>query len=67
MQVIMVPMTNLFFFFTHDSAPVQFPGVPFLLGAILMLVSSIFAYLSFKKEKEAVALEAELLPEEINS
>lgn len=30
-------MTNLFYYFTKSSNPVHFPGVSFLLGAVLML------------------------------
>jgi DHA1 family tetracycline resistance protein-like MFS transporter len=38
-------MTNLFAFFTDKkAAPVYFPGAPFLLGALLMMVSSVLAY-----------------------
>lgn len=37
-------MNNLFFFFTHGSAPFQLPGAPFLLGSFLMLCSLIIAY-----------------------
>jgi DHA1 family tetracycline resistance protein-like MFS transporter len=43
-------MSNLFYFFTHKSAPVYFPGAPFLLGAILMMISTIFAYRSLIKD-----------------
>lgn len=45
-------MTNLFAFFTAQSAPVYFPGAPFILGAILMLVSAIIAYFALVHEKE---------------
>src|ERR1044072_795813 len=44
-------MTQLFNYFTHKSAPVQFAGAPFVLGGILMLASAFFAYRSFYKEK----------------
>ncbi|MBX2924530.1 MAG: TCR/Tet family MFS transporter [Chitinophagaceae bacterium] len=44
-------MTNLFAYFTKKNAPVYFPGAPFLLGAFLMLVSTILAYRMFKTEK----------------
>ncbi len=37
-------MTNLFAYYTSAAAPVHFAGVSFLLGAVLMLVSSIVAY-----------------------
>lgn len=37
-------MTNVFYFFTHKEAPFEFAGAPFLLGGILMLISSVIAY-----------------------
>ncbi len=37
-------MNNLFFHFTKENAPVHFPGIPFLLGAILMLFSLLIAW-----------------------
>lgn len=43
-------MTSLFAFFTAKGAPVYFPGAPFLLGALFMLISSILAVRSFKKK-----------------
>ena len=44
-------MTNLFYYFTHSSAPFQFPGAPFFLGFILMLASAFFVYFAFQKKK----------------
>jgi DHA1 family tetracycline resistance protein-like MFS transporter len=44
-------MTWLFAWFTRPSAPIQFPGAPFALGALLTLASAIWAYMSFKKGK----------------
>lgn len=46
-------MTNLFAHFTGHDAPVYFPGAPFLLGAVLMLGSTILAYRMFRTEKVA--------------
>lgn len=43
-------MTNLFYYFTHDQAPVQFPGAPFFAGFLLMTISTVIAYFSFKKK-----------------
>ena len=43
-----VLMTNLFSYFTKPGAPVHFPGAPFLLGAILTLVSILFSIPSLK-------------------
>lgn len=37
-------MTHLFAYFTKNSAPVHFAGAPFLLGAVLMLVSAVISY-----------------------
>jgi DHA1 family tetracycline resistance protein-like MFS transporter len=42
-------MSTLFYYFTHDQAPVQFAGAPFILGGVMMLISAIIAYFSFKK------------------
>ncbi|QJW88188.1 TCR/Tet family MFS transporter [Spirosoma taeanense] len=36
-------MTNLFSYFTASNAPVYFPGAPFLLGALLILISAVLA------------------------
>lgn len=47
-------MTNLFSYFTDKGAPVHFPGAPFLMGAILMLASTIFAVLNFKRARQKV-------------
>ena len=41
-------MTNLFTYFTGSQAPVLFPGAPFLLGGVLMLMSSFLAFNSLK-------------------
>ena len=37
-------MSNLFAFFTGPIAPFYFPGAPFMLAALLMLLSCFFAY-----------------------
>ena len=42
-------MASVFYFFTHEDAPIIFPGAPFVLGGILMFISSFLAYKSFKK------------------
>jgi DHA1 family tetracycline resistance protein-like MFS transporter len=46
-------MSWSFYFFTKQGAPVQFPGAPYLLGSILMLVSALLAIRSFKKQDSA--------------
>jgi DHA1 family tetracycline resistance protein-like MFS transporter len=45
-------MNNLFYFFTKDNAPIHFPGVSFLLGAIFMLISTIVAWKVLTREKK---------------
>ncbi len=43
-------MSMIFYFFTHKDAPFEFPGAPFILGGILMLISAIIAFYSFRKK-----------------
>ena len=59
-------MTNLFAYFTKPEAPVYFPGAPFLLGAVLMLGSTILAYGALKgtPTKKERAAEPEAVWEE---
>ena len=42
-------MSTVFYFFTHKDAPFLFPGAPFILGAVLMLVATILAVYSLRK------------------
>lgn len=42
-------MTNLFYYFTTE-APIHFAGAPFLLGAVLLIVSTVLARRSLKRE-----------------
>ncbi len=44
-------MTNLFAFFTGKAAPLYFPGAPFLLGAILTLISVLLAKRSLGRSR----------------
>ena len=44
-------MNNLFFYFTHDKAPVYLPGAPFFLGSILMATSFGIAYRALHPSK----------------
>jgi DHA1 family tetracycline resistance protein-like MFS transporter len=44
-----VLMTSLFAFFTSTNSPFLFPGAPFFLGAILVLISTGLAYRSMKR------------------
>ncbi len=39
-------MTNLFSWFTRPQASLRFPGAPFLMAAVLVLISSFLAYRS---------------------
>ncbi|WP_322551368.1 TCR/Tet family MFS transporter [Flavobacterium psychraquaticum] len=42
-------MASVFYFFTHEDAPFKFPGAPFVLGGTLMLVSTVLAYRTLRK------------------
>lgn len=57
-------MTYLFGYFTRPTAPVQFPGAPFLLGAVLTLLSVGLAVRSLRKHPPVAAGPAldEVLP-----
>jgi len=44
----------VFFFFTKKTSAVYFPGAPYLLAAILMIVSTFIAIRSFKKKHSLV-------------
>ena len=46
-------MTYLFGYFTRPTAPIQFPGAPFLLGAVLTLASVALAVRSLRKHPPA--------------
>ena len=50
-------MTTLFAWFTSKQAPFLFPGAPFLMGAVLMLISTLLAIRSFKRAREVKAKE----------
>jgi len=44
-------MTESFYYFTKPNPFLQFPGAPYIIGAILMLLSAILAVRSFKKRR----------------
>ena len=44
-------MTNLFYQFSKQEAPVYFPGISFFISGILSLIASIIIYFSLKKIK----------------
>ena len=46
-------MTGLFAYFTSKKAPIEFPGAPFIAGAVLMIVSAIIAYRTLYSEKHS--------------
>ena len=46
-------MTGLFSYFTSVNAPFQFPGAPFILGSVFMVISALVAYFTLTKEKSA--------------
>ncbi|MDF2430862.1 MAG: transporter, family, tetracycline resistance protein, partial [Mucilaginibacter sp.] len=41
-------MTWSFYYFTRPDAPFQFPGAPFVIGSVLMLLSTLLAVRSFR-------------------
>ncbi|WP_298304992.1 TCR/Tet family MFS transporter [Flavobacterium sp.] len=45
-------MSTVFYYFTHKEAPFQFAGAPFILGGILMFLSTIIAYFSFRNNNK---------------
>jgi len=45
-------MSTVFYYFTHKEAPFQFAAAPFVLGGILMFLSTIIAYFSFKNNNK---------------
>lgn len=54
-----IVMNNLFAWFTRPSAPVYFPGVSFLLGAILIVASTYVAYHTLRQGHHLAAMESE--------
>lgn len=57
-------MTNTFAYFTQKNAPVYFPGAPFILAAVLMLISAWLAYHAVKTEKKVPVVVEEKAAEE---
>jgi DHA1 family tetracycline resistance protein-like MFS transporter len=45
-------MNNVFKYFTSDQAPIHFPGIHFLLGAVFMLLSVWITWYVLSKEKK---------------
>ena len=48
-------MTNLFAWAIMPGNPIYLPGAPFFLGSLLMLMSAIMAYISFRKHHKPLA------------
>lgn len=44
-------MTNLFSYFTTTQAPVYFPGAPYLLSAVLTVISAVLAWRGFRQRR----------------
>jgi DHA1 family tetracycline resistance protein-like MFS transporter len=44
-----VLMTELFYSFTQKNSPIYFPGVPFMMSAVLVTISLIIAAFTLKK------------------
>jgi DHA1 family tetracycline resistance protein-like MFS transporter len=49
-------MTSSFYYFTKPNPVFIFPGAPFVIGSILMLISALLAIKSFKKTRNEVEL-----------
>ncbi len=45
-------MNNLFWFFSSNRAPIYFPGIPFLLGAIFMLTSVFIVWKVLSRDRK---------------
>ena len=45
-------MNNLFNYFTTNKAPVYFPGISFLLGAVFMLLGALIAWKVLTRERK---------------
>lgn len=55
-------MTGLFYYSTQENGPFHFPGSPFFLAGILMMVSAVIAYYSLRgrRKKQDKALQQNL-------
>ena len=43
-------MTGIFYYFTKEQTPFEFAGAPFLLASILMTISALMSYYSYRKD-----------------
>ncbi len=46
-------MTGVFFYFTNKDATIEFAGAPFILASILMVISTILAYVALRKKQKS--------------
>jgi MFS transporter, DHA1 family, tetracycline resistance protein len=46
-------MTGVFFYFTNKDATIEFAGAPFILASILMVISTILAYVALRKKHKS--------------
>jgi len=51
-------MTGLFSYFTGNSAPIHFPGAPFIVGAVMIMISALLAYRFLHVKAQPVKQEA---------
>lgn len=51
-------MTQSFYYFTKPNPVGHFPGAPFIIGAVMMLLATILAVLSFKRTAKRAVSEA---------
>lgn len=52
-------MTGLFYTFTRPDAPLHFPGAPFFLAGVLLLISVYVAYVNLHRKQKKKRLQAE--------
>lgn len=48
-------MTNLFAWSIRPGSPIYLPGAPFFLGSLLLLISAVIAFISFKQHQRKVS------------
>jgi len=48
-----IVMTSIFYYFTQDDSPVELAGAPFLLGALMVLISLFISLGSLKRSSES--------------
>lgn len=46
-------MTNLFAWSIRPGSPIYLPGAPFFLGSLLLVISAVIAFISFKKHQKS--------------